>query len=96
MNFLSLLALSLAPVAAIGLYIYLKDKHEREPLILLLISFLYGGLSTLITLLISWPVNALILTEKASVVSQFYNAIFKVALIEESAPSVASSRQACD
>lgn len=83
MNFLSLLGLALAPIAAIGLYIYLKDKHEREPLALLLISFLYGGLSTIMTLLISWPVNALILTERDSVVSQFINAIFKVALVEE-------------
>ena len=83
MNFLSLLGLALAPIAAIGLYIYLKDKHEREPLALLLISFLYGGLSTIVTLLISVPVNALILTQETDVVSQFYNAIFKVALVEE-------------
>jgi hypothetical protein len=32
MNGISLLALALAPGTAIGIYIYLKDKHEREPL----------------------------------------------------------------
>ncbi len=83
MNALSLFALALAPGAAIMLYIYLKDKHEREPLGLLLISFLYGGLSALMTLVISWPVNALILTKEDDVIHQFFNAFFKVALIEE-------------
>ena len=83
MNALGLFALALAPGVAIMLYIYLKDKHEREPLGLLLISFLYGGLSTILTLFISWPVNALILTKEDDVVHQFYNAFFKVALVEE-------------
>lgn len=83
MNALVLFALALAPGAAIMLYIYLKDKHEREPLGLLVISFLYGGLSTVLTLFISWPVNALILTKEEDVVHQFFNAFFKVALVEE-------------
>jgi len=83
MNILTLLSLALAPGAAIALYIYLKDKHEREPLSLLLISFLYGALSTIITLFISWPVNILILTKEEDVIHQFFNAFFKVALIEE-------------
>lgn len=83
MNFLSLLALALAPGAAISLYIYLKDKHEREPLHLLLISFFYGALSTLITLAISLPIGMFLLTKEDDVISQFYNAFFKVAFIEE-------------
>jgi len=83
MNVISLLSLALAPGAAIILFIYLKDKHEREPLSLLLISFLYGGLSTLVTLFISWPVNSLILTKEDDLIHQFFNAFFKVALIEE-------------
>jgi len=83
MDVLSLLSLALAPGCAIMLYIYLKDKHEREPLMLLVISFLYGGLSTLVTLFISWPVNLLILTREDDVIDQFFNAFFKVALIEE-------------
>ena len=83
MSVLSLLSLAIAPGAAIILYIYLKDKHEREPLSLLLISFFYGCLSTLITLVISIPVNAFILTKEDDVVEQFFNALFKVALLEE-------------
>jgi RsiW-degrading membrane proteinase PrsW (M82 family) len=83
MHALSLFALALAPGAAVILYIYLKDKHEREPLGLLAISFLYGGLSTVITLFIRWPVEVLILTKEKDVVYQFVNAFFKVAFIEE-------------
>jgi RsiW-degrading membrane proteinase PrsW (M82 family) len=83
MHALSSFALALAPGAAIMLYIYLKDKHEREPLGLLLISFLYGGLSTILTLFISWPISMLILLKEDDVVHQFFNAFFKVALVEE-------------
>jgi len=83
MNFVTLLSLALAPGVAIGMYIYLKDHHEREPVALLLVSFFYGALSVVVTLTISWPVNALILTNEQDVVEQFYNAFFKVALIEE-------------
>lgn len=83
MNIPGLLALALAPGVAIGLYIYLKDKHEREPLGLLFVSFLYGAASTVATLVISIPVNALILTKDGDVIDEFYNAFFKVALIEE-------------
>lgn len=83
MGFLTLLALALAPGTAIALYIYLKDHHEREPLSLLLVSFLYGGLSTIVTLFISYPVNSFLLTKEDDVVSQFVNAFFKVALVEE-------------
>jgi RsiW-degrading membrane proteinase PrsW (M82 family) len=83
MHFLILLGLALAPGVAIILYIYLKDKHEREPVILLLTSFLYGGLSTILTLGISLPVGYLILLREDDIVHQFFNAMFKVALIEE-------------
>ena len=83
MHALSLFALALAPGAAIMVYIYLRDKHEREPLGLLTISFLYGGLSTILTMFISWPINILILTKEEDVAHQFFNAFFKVALVEE-------------
>jgi RsiW-degrading membrane proteinase PrsW (M82 family) len=83
MNFLILLGLALAPGVAIILYIYLKDKHEREPVVLLLLSFFYGCLSTLLTLIISERIGDLILLERGDVVDEFYDAMFKVALIEE-------------
>ena len=83
MNFVILLGLALAPGVAIVLYIYLKDKHEREPVVLLLVSFFYGCLSTLVTLIISEPVNYLLVLRSDDVVDEFYDAMFKVALIEE-------------
>ena len=83
MNFVALLALALAPGVAIAIYIYLKDKHEREPVHLLLISFFYGTLSTVITFGLSYPLNIFFLTEENNVVDQFFNAFLKVALIEE-------------
>lgn len=83
MNVISLLALALAPGVAIAIYIYLKDKHEREPLSLLLISFLYGVLSTAVTLFISLPLDFIFLINEQNVVHQFGNAFFKVALVEE-------------
>jgi RsiW-degrading membrane proteinase PrsW (M82 family) len=83
MDIILLLALALAPGLAIGIYIYLKDKHEREPLGLLFISFLYGALSPLVTLFISLPLDYLVLLREDSVVDQFGNAFFKVALVEE-------------
>lgn len=53
MDILILLAIALAPGVAIGVYIYLKDHHEREPLGLLMRSFFFGVLSIFVTLLIS-------------------------------------------
>jgi protease PrsW len=83
MDAFTLLGLALAPGTAIGIYIYLKDKHEREPLSLLLVSFFYGILSTIITLVISWSLNMLILAHESNVINQFAEAFFKVALVEE-------------
>lgn len=83
MNFLSLLSLAVAPGIAIGIYIYLKDKHEREPISLLLMSFFYGALSTVITLLISYPLTSTVAIDPNSLSDQFLNAFFLVALVEE-------------
>ena len=44
---LSLFALAIAPGIAISMYIYFKDKHEKEPLKLLVISFVLGVLSVI-------------------------------------------------
>lgn len=83
MDIIILLALAMAPGIAIGIYIYLKDHHEREPIGLLLTSFFYGALSTLVTFAISWPLEFLATLKDDSVIDQFTNAFFKVALVEE-------------
>ena len=49
---MGLLALAIAPGIAICMFIYLKDKYNREPLGLLLLSFFLGMLSTIPAVLI--------------------------------------------
>src|SRR5688572_21544554 len=83
MNALELLGIALAPGVAIMIYIYLKDKHEREPLSLLLISFVYGMISTLVTLFISWPVDVLVTLRNEDYIHQAFSAFLKVGLVEE-------------
>lgn len=83
MNFFALLAIACAPGVSIALYIYLKDKHEREPLGLLIRAFGFGMLSTLLTLLISAPINLLVPIEEHNLSSQALHAFVIVALVEE-------------
>ena len=66
MNALLLLALSIAPGIAIAVYIYFKDKHEPEPIGLLLMSFLYGGISLFIAIGISIVINNFITIDEGS------------------------------
>ncbi len=44
---MNLLLVSLAPVFVIGLYVYFRDKYEKEPLRLLLFALLAGGLTVI-------------------------------------------------
>jgi RsiW-degrading membrane proteinase PrsW (M82 family) len=83
MNKLFLLALALAPGAVIGLYIYIKDKYEREPIRLVVLSFFLGVISTLVTFIISFPVSWLIPIDEKNLTEQAIHAFLLVALIEE-------------
>ncbi|MBG7631223.1 MAG: PrsW family intramembrane metalloprotease [Bacteroidetes bacterium] len=80
-----LLALSLAPVAIIILYIYLKDKYEKEPKRILISSFLLGAFVSVIitTILYVFFDYFLPLPNETSIWQQFIKAFFIVALIEE-------------
>jgi protease PrsW len=83
MSFFSLAGLSMAPGLAIALFIYLKDKYEREPANLLFLGFLYGVISAMLTLFFSWPLDYLFIANEFSLVDQFAKAFVFVALIEE-------------
>ena len=83
MHIIALLSLALAPGIAIALYVYLHDRHEREPLWLLSVSFIYGAFSTLLSLVFSAPFTLLINYLGKDGVPEFVSAYFKVALIEE-------------
>lgn len=83
MSILILAALALAPGACIILYIYLKDKHEKEPVGLLIKSFFYGVLSIFVTFLISWPLDMLVPIDEMDLSEQAVHAFLLVALVEE-------------
>lgn len=83
MYILILLALALAPGIAIGVYIYLKDRHEREPVGLLIRSFFFGLLSIFVTLLISQVLGVFVTLDEMSISEQAVHAFLIVALVEE-------------
>ncbi len=83
MDTLTLLAISSAPGACIILYIYLKDKHEREPLSLLIKSFIFGILAVLVTFMISFPLEMFVPPDETNLSQQAVHAFILVALVEE-------------
>ncbi len=83
MDWLTLLAISTAPAACIVIYIYLKDKHEPEPPLLLLKSFFLGVAAVLVTFLISFPLDMLVPTDEQDLTQQAIHAFLLVALVEE-------------
>lgn len=83
MDLLTLLAISTAPAACIILYIYLKDKHEPEPIGLLAKSFVFGMIAVLVTLMISFPLEMFVPTRDEDLTGQAVHAFLLVALVEE-------------
>jgi RsiW-degrading membrane proteinase PrsW (M82 family) len=83
MDFTTLLAISSAPGAGVILYIYLKDKHEREPVGLLIKSFLLGIAAVIVTFLISFPLDMFVPTDERDLTQQAVHAFLLVALVEE-------------
>ncbi|TVZ59254.1 RsiW-degrading membrane proteinase PrsW (M82 family) [Flavobacteriaceae bacterium MAR_2010_105] len=82
---MNLLLAAIAPVLIIIIYIYIKDKYEKEPKRLLLISFVFGAIvSIIITTVLYLVFDVLLpLTNDQSVWQQFVKAFFVVALTEE-------------
>ncbi len=80
---LVLLALALAPGLAIVLFIYWKDTHEKEPVGLLMRSFLFGVLSVFVTLAISLLLGLFFEIDEQSLSEQAVHAFLIVALVEE-------------
>ncbi|CDF78952.1 protease PrsW [Formosa agariphila KMM 3901] len=79
-----LLLLALAPIVVIIVYIYNKDKYEKEPKRLLLYNFLLGAfVSILITTIISLIFNSIIPTDDSSLLHLIIKAFFVVAFTEE-------------
>lgn len=81
---MNLILFAIAPVCIIILYIYLKDKYEKEPKLLLLYSFLLGAfVSVILTTLLYILFDLVLLLDNASVFQQFIKAFFVVGFTEE-------------
>ncbi|WP_147678829.1 PrsW family intramembrane metalloprotease [Algibacter pacificus] len=82
---MALLLAALAPVFFIIIYVYLKDKYEKEPKQLMLIAFVLGAVISIIITSIMYYVFDwfLPLKDRSDVVQQFIKAFFVVGLTEE-------------
>src|ERR1035438_731781 len=84
LSFIFLIALSFAPGLAIAIYIYWRDKFEKEPLKNLVICFLLGMISIIPAIFIeNLPEQFGIFTDRSSISSTLLNAFVFVALVEE-------------
>ncbi len=79
------LILAVAPVFIIIVYIYCKDKYEKEPKGLLLLNFIFGAIvSIIITTALYLGIDMVFPAPKdTSFFQQFIKAFFIVALVEE-------------
>lgn len=82
---MNLLLIAIAPVFLIILYIYFKDKYEKESKRLLFFCFLLGAIiSIIITTVLYLVFDSFIpQTDDTSILQQFIKAFFVVGLIEE-------------
>lgn len=82
---MNLILMAVAPVMVIIIYIYFQDKYEKEPIGLLLASFLLGAIVSIIivTLLYVFTGQFIPITDEYSIWQQFIQAFLVVALSEE-------------
>jgi len=82
---MSLLIIAIAPVFVVIIYIYIKDKFEKEPKLLLFYNFLFGAIISIIVSTILYFLYDLLLPhpDTYNVFHQFLKAFFMVGLVEE-------------
>ena len=82
---MNLLLIAVAPVLTIILYIYFQDKYEKEPVGLLVLSFLFGAIISIliVTILYLFTGRLIPITNELSIWQQFVQAFVVVALAEE-------------
>ena len=80
-----LLAIALTPVIIIMVYIYVKDKYEKEPIKFLLTNFALGATASIVITAIFGYLGKYFfpITDSLSVFQQFIKAFIVVALVEE-------------
>ncbi|GAA3652239.1 PrsW family intramembrane metalloprotease [Flavivirga jejuensis] len=82
---MNLLLIAIAPIFIVILFIYFKDKYEKEPKRLLLYNFLLGAVVSIVITTILYYVFDIVLPlpDQTSVFQQFIKAFFVVGLTEE-------------
>lgn len=82
---MNLTLLAVAPVMVIILYIYFQDKYEKEPIGLLILSFIFGAILSvlIVTVLYLFTGHFIPLVDEFSIWQQFIQAFIVVALSEE-------------
>lgn len=82
---MNLLILATAPVIVVIIYIYIKDKYDKEPKKLLFYSFLLGATISILASTILYNLYDLLLPHPNAlkVFYQFLKAFFMVAVVEE-------------
>lgn len=82
---MKLIITALAPVALIVIYIYIKDKYEKEPKRLLFLNFLLGAIVSIFITTILYYISDYYypIPFNTSVFDQFIKAFFIVGLTEE-------------
>lgn len=83
MDALFLIGLALAPGAAIGLFIWLRDKYDREPLKHMFISFMLGVLCAIPAVILSIVLGMFIPVDYQNIFSVAIYALIVVAFAEE-------------
>lgn len=78
-----LLTLAIAPAFVIILFVYFKDKYEKEPISFLFKNFLFGILSACVAIIISLTLGEFYDVEEFNVFDKFIEAFIIVALAEE-------------
>lgn len=82
---MNLLLAAIAPVIVIIIWIYIKDKYEKESKRTLAVTFILGGILSIIITTILYMFSEVIIPihDDNSILQQFIKAFFVVALIEE-------------
>lgn len=83
MNTFFLILIALTPGIGIAFYIYFMDKHEPEPVKLVVLSFLMGVLSLGLNLLLIIPIDNFFPIEEKDLEEQAVHAFVMVAFLEE-------------
>jgi RsiW-degrading membrane proteinase PrsW (M82 family) len=80
---MEIIALALAPGVMISLYIYLRDKYEREPFTMVVWAIFLGVVSTGLTLIIAGPFSLMLDPRDQHIGDQLFHAFVQVSLVEE-------------